>query len=191
MLSIPRGISGIKTINWTLNNEEVGATLWLDLLREHYQHLKCNISYYICTLFCCALFWFGYFTQFLVDLCDNFTHILQGCFTGIGAIVWLLQCQWSNPEGHGLNQSIPNQTKHNKAWMIILVSNVCPYSRFAWLLWQQISVAHGASELDVFDWISLETYRNMSASNDGNLPSGAYEILIQSFCLQLWSMLYL
>ena len=25
-----------------------------------------------------------------------FTHILQGYFTGIGAIIWLPQCQWSN-----------------------------------------------------------------------------------------------
>ena len=60
-----------------------------------------NIFYLICTLFCCALFCFGNITQFLVDLCDNCTHILQGCFTGTGAIVWLPQCQWSNSEGHG------------------------------------------------------------------------------------------
>ena len=26
-----------------------------------------------------------------------FTHILQGCFTGTGAILWLPQFQWSNP----------------------------------------------------------------------------------------------
>ena len=32
----------------------------------------------------------------------NFTHILQGYFTGTGAILWLPQCQWSNPEGYGL-----------------------------------------------------------------------------------------
>ena len=31
----------------------------------------------------------------------NFTHILQGYFTGAGAIVWLPQYQWSNPEGYG------------------------------------------------------------------------------------------
>ena len=27
-------------------------------------------------------------------------YTLQGCFTGTGAIVWLPQCQWSNPEGY-------------------------------------------------------------------------------------------
>ena len=26
--------------------------------------------------------------QFIVVKCDSFTHILQGCFTGIGEIVW-------------------------------------------------------------------------------------------------------
>ena len=30
-----------------------------------------------------------------------FSHILQGCFTRIGAIVWLPQFGWSNPEGYG------------------------------------------------------------------------------------------
>ena len=28
----------------------------------------------------------------------NFTHILQGNFTGTGAIIWLPQFQWSNPD---------------------------------------------------------------------------------------------
>ena len=32
-------------------------------------------------------------------ICDPFTHILQGCFTGIGAILQLPHCQWSNPGG--------------------------------------------------------------------------------------------
>ena len=31
----------------------------------------------------------------------NLTHILQGYFTDTGAIIWLPQCQWSNPEGYG------------------------------------------------------------------------------------------
>ena len=31
----------------------------------------------------------------------DYTHILQGCFTGTGAIIWLPQCQWTHPEGCG------------------------------------------------------------------------------------------
>ena len=40
----------------------------------------------------------------------NLTHILQGYFTGTGAIIWLPQCQWSNPEdkgSFGIGQSYP------------------------------------------------------------------------------------
>ena len=28
----------------------------------------------------------------------DYIHILQGCFTGTGAIIWLSQCKWSNPK---------------------------------------------------------------------------------------------
>ena len=48
---------------------------------------------------------------FVLDSHNLFTHILQGYFTGTGAIIWLPQCQWSNPEGYGLIQPSPN---HNK-----------------------------------------------------------------------------
>ena len=37
-------------------------------------------------VFCCGLIW------------TDFTHFLQGYFTGTGAIIGLPQCQWSNPE---------------------------------------------------------------------------------------------
>ena len=44
-------------------------------------------------------------SRFVVYCCGlvmvNFNHILQGCFTGTGAITWLPQCQWSNPEWYG------------------------------------------------------------------------------------------
>ena len=39
-------------------------------------------------------------TLFCLVLID-FTHILQGGFTGIGAIIRLPQCQWSYPEEYG------------------------------------------------------------------------------------------
>ena len=32
------------------------------------------------------------------DSCDLFAYILQGYFPDTGAIVWLPQCYWSNPE---------------------------------------------------------------------------------------------
>ena len=38
-------------------------------------------------------------------------HILQGYFTGTGAIIWLPQCQWSNPEGYGHKWPVLNLSK--------------------------------------------------------------------------------
>ena len=44
-------------------------------------------------------------TQFALYCCGlvlgDMTHNLQGYFTGTGAIMWLPQCQWRNPEGYG------------------------------------------------------------------------------------------
>ena len=56
-------------------------------------------------------FWWGvdvcfvFLSNILMDLHAAFTHILQDYFTGTVAIIWLPQCQWSNPEIYGLNQS--------------------------------------------------------------------------------------
>ena len=56
----------------------------------HGYHIVKNCKYTTPPLaFCCHLVW--------VDL----THIFQGYFAGTGAILWLPQCQRSNPEGYG------------------------------------------------------------------------------------------
>ena len=55
--------------------------------------------------------------------CDLYPHTLQGCFTGTGAILWLPQCQWSNPERYILNQTIPNHNQEKN--MRIIVQNYC------------------------------------------------------------------
>ena len=49
---------------------------------------------YACNLFCC-----GDITRSYWFYVTNFPYF-QGCFTGTGAIIWLPQCQWSNPEGY-------------------------------------------------------------------------------------------
>ena len=49
-------------------------------------------------LFCHALLCCGKIIT-LWDSWEIYTLVLQGCFTGTGAIVWLPQCQWSKPEG--------------------------------------------------------------------------------------------
>ena len=46
-----------------------------------------------------------------VDSCDVLAHILQGCFTGTGAII---KCQWRNPEGYGKIDCHRSKTKQSK-----------------------------------------------------------------------------
>ena len=59
-------------------------TIWLGTNLELALY---SASWELCNEFMLALLWF-----------TKFTIILQGYFTGTGAIIWLLQCQWSNHE---------------------------------------------------------------------------------------------
>ena len=72
----------------------VDYTLWLLKINTHTRYCTAwcrvypkNNAHNLCL--CCIL------------VLGNFTHILQGYFTGTGAITWLPQCQWSNPEKYG------------------------------------------------------------------------------------------
>ena len=48
--------------------------------------------------------------SFIMNSHEVFIHIHQGCFAGTGAIVRLLQCQWSKPDGYGkISQCKTNQ----------------------------------------------------------------------------------
>ena len=86
------------------------------------------ISHKICTQLWCGL----YCCADVINL-YGLRHILQGCFTGTGAIIWLPQCQWSNPEGYGWNKKNDQYkictlfgnikqhlltTEHDKSWAI-------------------------------------------------------------------------
>ena len=48
-------------------------------------------------IFCC-IFLFQSYYQILMGSSRLLSHILHGCSTGTGAIVWLPRCQWSNRE---------------------------------------------------------------------------------------------
>ena len=63
-----------------------------------------------------CLLWLYY--GFLVDSYHPFSHILQGYFTGTGAIM-LPQCQWSNPEGYGLSQPVGKSKKLQNKYIIL------------------------------------------------------------------------
>ena len=68
-------------------------------------------------LLCFVLLWLYY--QCLLHSCDALTHILQGSFTGTGAILWLPQCQWGNPEGYGKTDHHYSKTNHD-SWVYLL-----------------------------------------------------------------------
>ena len=61
---------------------------------------------------------------------DNHTHIFQGEFSGTGAIIWLPQCQWSNPEGYGqiwqLTYLQQNTNHAHNFWDVFLVNCTNP-----------------------------------------------------------------
>ena len=46
-----------------------------------------------------------------MDLYEVVVHICQSCFTGTGAIIWLPQCHWGNPEKYVYNRLIHNHDK--------------------------------------------------------------------------------
>ena len=74
----------------------------------------------------------------------DLTHILQGCFTGTGAIIWLPQCQWSNPEGYGqrccMNPQRTDDITTNKPKHNITI-------HYVHILWVSYSVYRFSTEL--------------------------------------------
>ena len=68
------------------------------VVSQVYPLKRYSTSHRLCTRFYCALL--RSYHQFLVDSCDPFTHILQGCFTDTGALLWLPQYQWSHSDGY-------------------------------------------------------------------------------------------
>ena len=53
--------------------------------------------------------------SFIMNSHEVFIHIHQGCLAGTGAIVRLLQCQWSKPDGYGKISLCITTTKRSKA----------------------------------------------------------------------------
>ena len=63
-------------------------------------HHICHELYIMCVV-CCV---------FVCLVMVDFIHILQGYLTGTGAIIWLPQCQWSNPDRYLRFTNIIDQT---------------------------------------------------------------------------------
>ena len=70
---------------------------------------------------CVVLCFFAVMQWFILNSNDIYAHILQGYFTGTGAIVRLPQCQWSKPEGYGYIDRHLTTTKHSKARTVCIL----------------------------------------------------------------------
>ena len=64
---------------------------------------------------------------------EVFIHIHQGCFTGIGAIVRLPQCQWSKSDGYGKISQCITTTKHSKAKTVCIFHGIYCKPWWMWL----------------------------------------------------------
>ena len=94
----------IEKREWVMGKNIITPEIIIFCYYGHYIPWNMHI-----VLLCFVLLWL--YNEFLVDLCVQFIHILQGCFTDTGAIMWLPQCQWSNPEYMGeVNQQPTTHT---------------------------------------------------------------------------------
>ena len=107
----------------------------------------------------------------------NFTHIVPGHFTGTGAITWLPQCHWSNPEGYRLNWSLSH---HNKMQSMNHAQN------FADVLYR----LHLNILLVVMNETKTMKYRhNYCIQSTHNIDSSTHTFaqrLHQATCLSVW-----
>ena len=121
-----------NTVDWMYS-----ANACLLALLRHRGILWCFYTE-MCTQFCFA------FVSFLGDInrlywtCamySLFTHILQGCYTGTGAIVWLPQCQWRNYEEYGSMKLTSSNLQHNakqrELHMCMILGMYCMLTKFS------------------------------------------------------------
>ena len=86
----------------------------------------------------------------LVGSSDLMTHILQDYFTGTGAIVWLPQCQWNNPEGYGSNLPVPEHIDLRKPCSYFLAYIVTPVN----MQWSNTYVLFAVTHFNVLIWLT-------------------------------------
>ena len=101
----------------------------IKFLQAHTVACQCiyNTSHEICTFLCFALLHYSISPNRSIWLC---THVPQGYFTGTGAIIWLPQCQWSNPEEYGKTQPVLHHNKAQILWNILNENKWCKFDNF-------------------------------------------------------------
>ena len=105
------------------------------LVSHQHSLMTYNIAHKIGSQFYCFVFlWLFY--ESVVELYHLNSHVLQGYFTGTGAILRLPQCQWSNPEGYGYNPPVPH---HNKPSTLYICSGIYSMRDSVYSLWPLIN----------------------------------------------------
>ena len=97
--------------------------------------MHCDVPFFF-VLFCCCCccgcffvfllysFFFQFCCQLIMDLCNIFNLFLRSWSTDTGVMVslWFPQCQRSNPEGFGWNQSVAcHYKKKNKVRTVCII----------------------------------------------------------------------
>ena len=92
--------------------------------------------------------------SFIMNSHEVFIHIHQGCFAGTGAIVWLPQCQWSEPDGYMKISQCIITTKHSKAKTVCIFLGIyCILSH--WFYWIMCIILIGWRTLILYKLIWL------------------------------------
>ena len=84
----------------------------------------------------CSLGWGIVLVFFVLFALVEFTHNLQDSFTGTGAITWLPQCQWSNPED--VYRWIVTQKAFNHVWLRLSLDSHIVFIMFLFHLWMML-----------------------------------------------------
>ena len=99
-------LSYLNLESWhLLGNLPIKNAMW----DEEFLFTSCSLL--MCTWFC-----------FVLVKCYLFIHVILGYLTEIGEIIWMPQCQQSNPEWYGSIWSVPNHNKTQETqtmWIIL------------------------------------------------------------------------
>ena len=88
-----------------------------------YVAFVCSISQEISTLFVALFLCSNH--EFLINPCDQFTHVFHGHFTSTGVIIWLPQYQWSNSRGYRWNNYMKTWQSVNHALLMVYNGSFC------------------------------------------------------------------
>ena len=148
--------------HWLLRPIAISHPMHRCLLKQHTVYPKKYAHGFVVLCFAVVM------QSFIMNSHEVFIHIHQGCFAGTGAIVRLLQCQWSKPDGYGKTSQCITTTKHSKAKTVSIFFGIyCIrglYSLSGRTSYRKISWSLEVAGLDVIMIVSLWNMTGISTS---------------------------